>query len=144
MGAAIAADLAARATIAIRAMLLVRPAWRWSPNPPNLAPLPVIGRLLHHYPPPQARHLFTDTSEYAAVARTSPAAARALLNHFDDPDAARRWRRLVAIPADAPSAPLSAPPTRVLGAGQDPVHPLQIAGVVAADLRGYFGGSDRA
>ena len=95
MGAAIAADLAARATIAIRAMLLVRPAWRWSPNLPNLAPLPGIGRLLHHYPPPQARHLFTDTSEYAAVARTSPAAARAPLNHFDDPDTVGRWRRAV-------------------------------------------------
>ena len=57
MGAAIAVDLAARATIAIRVMLLVRPAWRWSPRPPNLAPLPVIGRLLQLDPRCQRRQV---------------------------------------------------------------------------------------
>ena len=134
MGAAVAAELAARATITIRAMLLIRPAWLWSPGPPNLAPLPVIGRLLHHHLPPRARELFTGTGEYQAVHRTSPAAARALLAQFDDPDAARRWHRLVAIPADAPGRPRAAPPTRILAAAHDPVHPLQIAETLAADL----------
>jgi hypothetical protein len=57
-----------------------------------------------------------------------------LLAQFGDPGAARRWHRLVAIPADAPGRPRAAPPTRILAAAQDPVHPLQIAETLAADL----------
>ncbi|MEV6637038.1 alpha/beta hydrolase [Actinoplanes sp. NPDC051470] len=134
MGAGIAAELAARARLTIKAMLLIRPAWRWTPEPPNLAPLTAIGRLLRDHPAAQARRLFAGSIEYAAVADTSEAAARALLGQFADPGATRRWQRLVALPGDAPTPPRTPVITHVLGAGRDPVHPLDVAESVAADF----------
>ena len=134
MGCGVALELAVRGTLAIDAMLLVRPAWRWTPNPPNLAPFVVLGHLLQRHRRAEARRLFQQTGEYAAVAAVSTAAAQALLAQFDEAGAGRRAHRLIVLPADAPRRPPAVPPTRVLAAGRGPVHPRGTAEALAADL----------
>jgi hypothetical protein len=134
MGAAIALDLVASGFDA-RGLVLVRPAWGWTPNPPNLAVYGEIADAL------DARRSAADfaAGAGAAIARVSRAAAEALLGQFDQPHAARRSQRLRALPASAPRRPAAVPATLVLGCACDPVHPLSLARGIAADLEVDFG-----
>jgi pimeloyl-ACP methyl ester carboxylesterase len=135
MGAAVALDLVASGFDA-RGLVLVRPAWRWTPSPPNLA---VYAEIADALDAGRSAADFATGAGYAAIARVSPAAAEALLGQFDQPHAVRRSRRLRALPASAPQRPKSVPPTLVLGCANDPVHPLSLARDVAADLGADFG-----
>jgi pimeloyl-ACP methyl ester carboxylesterase len=143
MGAAVVAELMARQRIHIAGAVLIRPAWRWQPSPPNLAGFPVIAALLRACSPEDGKRRLAGTPEYRAIADVSGAAAAALLAQFDDVGAAHRADRLIAIPASAPQRPhINAGdfPLLVLGADLDPVHPLSLAAGVAADLGARFEG----
>ena len=141
MGAAVAAELLSRQHIAISAAVFIRPAWRWEPDPENLAPFPVIGRLLGEYGAIEARTIFTRTAEFAAIAATSATAAEALLGQFDSPRASERAQRLISIPHSAPNRPTTdtLPPTLVIGSELDPVHPLALARDLHRDLHRDLG-----
>ena len=137
MGAAVAAELLSRRHVDIAAVVFIRPAWRWEPNPANLAPFPVIGRLLLEHGASDAGAIFARTDEFATVAATSAKAAEALLSQFDSPRAVDRAQRLISIPQSAPTRPTTdLPPTLVIGSGLDPVHPVSMAQDLHRDLGG--------
>ncbi len=139
MGAAVALELAARRRLLIEGAILIRPAWRWSPNPPNLAIFPVIAALLTAMNPPEAKAALIANPEYARVAATSELAARALLGQLDEAGAAQRADRLRAMPGDAPRRPPACGvPVLVIGNEQDPVHPAGHAQALAEDLGADF------
>ncbi len=140
LGAAVSIEVLARQQLPIHAALLIRPAWGWQGSPANLAAYPRIARLLLDHEPEEARERFRDCAVFGAIAQTSPAAAEALLGQFDAPRARERAQRLTALPAGAPSRPRPRPtqPVLVLGGDLDPVHPLDLAQQVAADLGGQF------
>jgi pimeloyl-ACP methyl ester carboxylesterase len=135
MGAAIALDLLARGTVPVAQAFIVRPAWHWSANPPNLDVLTHIGNLLARWGSDEGRRRLKASDTFARVAAVSTRAAQALLLQFTDGRALERAARLTAIPASAPRRPqASAAEVTVLAADQDPVHPVHIAEAVAADL----------
>ena len=135
MGAAVALELAARAVVPLRGLVLVRPAWLWSPHPANLAALPLIAELLRTRGPAAGRETFRAGPVYARIAEVSPGAARALLAQFEAPHAVARAVRLESLPAAAPHRPESIDaPVLVLASDRDPVHPLPLAEALAADL----------
>ena len=138
MGAGVTMELLARDRVDIAAAVLLRPAWEWALDPPNLAPFPVIGALLHQYGPTDGRDRFAASADFAAVAAVSPAAAEALLAQFDAPSAVARAERLICIPHSAPNRPDSTtlPPRLIVGSELDPVHPLSIARRLHHDLGG--------
>jgi pimeloyl-ACP methyl ester carboxylesterase len=141
MGAGVAVALARRTPAAVRALVLIRPAWGAVLPPPNLLPLLEVGDLLRRYGPDAGRARFAATGTYAAVAAVSPAAAASLLAQFDDPDAVRRSVRLTEMPRSAPFPSYRAlaelaVPTLVIGAPRDPVHPLALAQEWAAAIPG--------
>ena len=138
MGAAIAAELLARRRVEVAAVVFIRPAWRWEPDPPNLAPFPVIGALLRDHGPIEGRSAFTRTREFAAVGRVSTHAAQALLAQFETFWARELAQRLISIPASAPARPDPhlLPPRLIIGGGLDPAHPLSISQALHRDLGG--------
>ncbi|MEP6651090.1 MAG: alpha/beta hydrolase [Lapillicoccus sp.] len=141
MGAAVAIQLIHRSKLPIAGALLIRPAWEWSPNPPNLAVFGDIARLLNSLGARDGRQAIHETDRYRQIETHSPAAAAALLTQFDDPKAEDRAARLTALPGSAPqrpSRPLKAPPVVVLGCDLDPVHPQPLARTVATDLAATF------
>jgi pimeloyl-ACP methyl ester carboxylesterase len=135
MGAAVALDLVA-SNFDARGLVLVRPAWGWTPSPPNLA---IYAEIADALEAGQSAADFATGAGYVAIASVSAAAAEALLGQFDQPHAVRRSLRLRALPASAPRRPTAVPATLVLGCADDPVHPLSLAREVAADLGADFG-----
>jgi pimeloyl-ACP methyl ester carboxylesterase len=138
LGAAVALDLLAGHSLDVRAMVLVRPAWRWSPSPPNLAVLPLMGELLVSNEAGEARAGFVRHAEFRRLRQEAPAAAEALLEQFTAPRARERAARLVALPASAPRRPDRRVPALVVGNDLDPVHPIETALAVARDLEAEF------
>jgi len=141
MGAAVVVELLARRAVAIEGFVLIRPAWLWEPDPPNLAPFPQIAKLLRSGGPEEGKEAFRWSRQYAEVAEVSPAAASALLGQFDAPRAKERAHRLTAFPASAPSRPARAAEAAgavraglVIAAPDDPVHPVETAERVARTL----------
>lgn len=134
MGAAVALQLLARGKIDLRGLVLIRPAWRWEPSPPNLALFPRMAELLRTCGAVRGRAAFRDSEDYQDVASVSVRAADALLGQFDAPLAVERAGRLSALPASAPARPASRLPAVVIGTPADPVHPLATAEQVALDL----------
>lgn len=136
LGAAVATELLARAKLAISSALLIRPAWSWTPYPPNLAVFTEIADLLIRYGPTSGAQRFRRTAACRRIEATSPSAARALLRQFTAPQARARAVRLTALPRSAPHKPTQRPPVTVLTSSLDPVHPVGIARELARDLDG--------
>jgi pimeloyl-ACP methyl ester carboxylesterase len=136
MGAAVAVELLGRGTLPIRGLILIRPAWRWDPDPENLRVFPRIAELLRGLGPDAGRQRFRAGPDYERTAAVSPAAAEALLEQFSAPHAVARADRLAALPRSAPRRPTGAlPPSAVvIGSPLDPVHPLHVAEELASDL----------
>ncbi|MGK3945123.1 alpha/beta fold hydrolase [Streptomyces sp. RP5T] len=135
MGAGIATQLLARGKVAIRGLVLIRPAWCWQSHPAGLFAFPHITQLLRRDGPAKGKVRFRNSEHYASIAASSTAAADALLGQFDAPKAVERAQRLTAIPASAPVRPATPDVARlVIGSEKDPVHPLSVAERVAEDL----------
>jgi pimeloyl-ACP methyl ester carboxylesterase len=135
MGAGVALELVARGTPGISALVLVRPAWLWEPNPANLVAFPRIASLLREHGAQVGKARFVQDPDYASVAAISSAAADALAAQFDEPRAIARGARLEALPASVPRhvSRLDVP-TVVLACDRDPVHPVQLAERLTTDL----------
>ncbi|WP_225642540.1 alpha/beta fold hydrolase [Streptomyces werraensis] len=135
MGAGVAVQLLARRNLPMRGLVLIRPAWRWQPLPPNLFVFPKIAGLLHAYGPEKGQVLFRRSKSYAQIAAVSVAAADSLHQQFTAFRAIERAQRLTAIPASAPARPVSSDTaTLVIGNEKDPLHPWCVAERVAEDF----------
>jgi len=119
----------------LRASMDARP-----PHPPNLEILEEIGRLLNTRGAEAGKALLLQSSSYRSLHEASAASAASAAAQFDDPLAEQRFRRLLEMPA---SSPYGSPaelgeiglPALVIGAPDDPLHPLATARTWAAGLR---------
>lgn len=138
LGAAVAVHLLDR--VDVRTVTLVRPAWHWSPNPPNLDLYQEIGQILGTRTGDDGKRVLRATPGYRAMAEVSPKAARSMLGQFDDDRAAERRLRLTAIPRTnpLPPSPIIKKRMAVIGCALDPAHPLPLAKTLAAELGAGF------
>ncbi|OJF89786.1 alpha/beta fold hydrolase [Pararhizobium antarcticum] len=140
MGAAIALHLAHHHAGSIAALILVRPAWTFDPEPANMAPIRTIASLLKDHAPEEARRLFAASETAAELRANAPDNYASLLGYFDRPDATAFASVLADIAADGPGvseaeAAALAIPTLVIGNSQDAIHPLASARTVAQTIR---------
>ncbi|TIO07067.1 alpha/beta hydrolase [Mesorhizobium sp.] len=136
MGAALALRLAVHRPSRVRALVLARPAWVSEAAPANMKPYAVVGDLLMRHSPEKARRLFDDSTIAAELARLAPDNLSSLQGFFNRPDPVLFGRLLVAIAGDGPGVSEAeirtiAVPTLVIGHGQDLVHRLADAQVLA-------------
>jgi pimeloyl-ACP methyl ester carboxylesterase len=141
MGAATALALAVKRPGRAHALVLVRPAWLDQPLPDNLRAFPEVARLLRGEGPVKGREIFQRSEQYREIEAISPSGAASLLGQFDQPWAVHRARRLEELPSSVPyHRPLSlgdlSVPTLVIGAPNDPVHPLAFAEEMASLVPG--------
>lgn len=141
MGAGVAVDLALREPRRVTSLMLIRPAWGDIPSPENLTALRQVGSLLARYGSDEGQRRYRRSSGYQAIAEQSPAAARSMLSQFADPSAQQRSVRLTQMPMSVPFHEYAAlagiaVPTMVIGAPQDPLHPLSLARQWAAAIPG--------
>jgi hypothetical protein len=131
---------------------LIRPAWMDESAPSNLLTLVHIGALLRELGVVAGLEQFLASAEYRRVLASSPAAAAGLIEQFRDTAAAERSVRLVQLPMSTPFSTMTelaslAVDTVVVGAPQDPLHPVDIAEAWAANIPGsglvHIRGRDR-
>jgi len=139
MGAAIALRLACRHPARVSGLILVRPAWTFSPAPPNMRPIAEVGGLILEYGPDEARTIFAQSETATRLYREAPDNLSSLLGYFDRPDAGAFAQVLANIASDGPgvserdAAALDIP-TLVIGNAVDAVHPLSSAYTLAAAI----------
>jgi pimeloyl-ACP methyl ester carboxylesterase len=139
MGAATALAVATKSPGRVHALVLVRPAWLNRPLPDNLRVFPEVARLLRAEGPVKGRAIFQESGQYREIEAISPSGAASLLGQFDQPGAVARARRLEEMPSSVPYQDpqslrgLSAP-VLVIGAPNDPVHPVGYADELASLL----------
>jgi pimeloyl-ACP methyl ester carboxylesterase len=141
MGAGTALKMVQLFPDCISKALLIRPAWTDTPDLGNLAPLTEIGYLLRERGPASGQEAFQSSATYHDLHRISPRAAASALSQFTRPHAVQRARRLIEMPANTPyDSPAALRRvccrTTVIGALDDPMHPLSIAEEWASHLTG--------
>jgi pimeloyl-ACP methyl ester carboxylesterase len=139
MGAATALAVAVKDPGRVHALVIVRPAWLDQPLPGNLRVFPEVARLLRAEGPVRGRAIFQESGEYREIEAISPSGAASLLAQFDQPGALARARRLEEIPCSVPyrdprSLKSLSAPVLVIGAPNDPVHPIAYAEELASLL----------
>jgi pimeloyl-ACP methyl ester carboxylesterase len=132
MGAATALAVARSRPERVHGLVLVRPAWLNEPWPKNLAPFGEIAALLREHGPVAGRAAFQASTTYHDYKALSPSTAASLLDQFAKPFALSRVRRLEELPGAVPyehPGTLQAllAPTLVIGAPDDPLHPVEFA-----------------
>jgi pimeloyl-ACP methyl ester carboxylesterase len=137
MGAALALRLATSRRMGVRGAALIRPAFDDTPNPDNLAVLPVIADLLRSDDPASARDRLLASPEYRAIAAVTASGAKSAADQLDKPQARERAIRLSAVPKnvswdDDDELRRLDIPTVVVGADRDVMHPLALAQRTAA------------
>ena len=140
MGAGIALRLAATRPDLVRQLILIRPAYLIESLPPHQRIFPLIGHLLQTLGAHEGAKALQRTPEYKRLAEEAPAMAKSVLGQFQRPKAVERARVLIELPSSAPLDDKAAyrtiqAPAVVIGAPQDPVHPEQVARVLASWLR---------
>ncbi len=130
MGAAVALRVLQRHQHDLRGAMLIRPAFETEPWPAHLRVFRDIAVLLRSHGPSGVDE-FVQTAAYRAVAEVSDAAATRLREQFTKPGAVERVVRLENVPAN-PSIVWNGawtPPcaVTVVGAAEDPVHPMATA-----------------
>jgi len=141
MGAATALALATREPGRVHGLVLVRPAWLNQPLPENLRVFPEVARLLRTEGPDRGRAIFEGSARYREIEAISPSGAASLLGQFDQPGAVARARRLEEMPSSVPyqdprSVRSLSSPVLVIGAPNDPVHPIGYAEELASLVPG--------
>jgi pimeloyl-ACP methyl ester carboxylesterase len=124
-----------------KGLVLNRPAWLASANPPHLAVFPVIAKLVEKLGLERARREFRETSYYKDLKKTFPYSAESLLGLFDTQDSKALVASLQAIPASVPVDSLERLrhldiPSLVLANRKDPIHPFELADELASKLPG--------
>lgn len=135
MGAGIATTLAASRPDLVDTLVLIRPSWLDLCPPPNLAPFPLIARLLDTLGPDAGTEAFRASAEYQSAKEMAPAMASSLLRQFTRPHAAERSRILAEMPYSLPLPDRAAygnlnVETLVVAAPGDLVHPDHIARIL--------------
>ncbi|PBB16853.1 alpha/beta hydrolase [Mesorhizobium sp. WSM4313] len=139
MGAGIALRLACRHPERVTGLILVRPAWTFSPAPQNMQPIVEVAELILVHGPEKARAIFAQSETAARLNREAPDNLASLLGYFDRPGAKAFARVLANIAADGPgvaehdAAALDVP-ALVIGNEIDAVHPLSTACALAAAI----------
>ncbi len=141
MGAGVALNCALRYPQRASGLVLLRPAWLDAPNPDNVKVFGTIAAVLREHGAERGREVFQRHAVYAEVARQSSDSAESLLGLFTDPRAAETVARLELIPQDAPNRDRAAwqnvaVPTLIMATGQDPIHPVSYARVLASIIPG--------
>jgi pimeloyl-ACP methyl ester carboxylesterase len=132
MGAGVALALVAARPDLVAGLILIRPSYLDKAPPPNLAPFPIVAKLLRELGPEAGAAVFRDTAIYHSIEREAPAMARSLLGQFSRAHARERSRVLedmtLSLPLpDRQAYTLLTVPTLVVGAPEDPVHPYALA-----------------
>ncbi|CDX30112.1 Esterase protein [Mesorhizobium sp. ORS 3359] len=139
MGAGIALRLACRHPERVAGLILVRPAWTFSPAPQNMQPVAEVAELILFHGPEKARAIFAQSETAARLNREAPDNLASLLGYFARPDAQAFARVLADIAGDGPgvserdAAALDLP-ALVIGNEIDAVHPLSSAYALAAAI----------
>ncbi|WFP75819.1 alpha/beta hydrolase [Mesorhizobium sp. WSM4906] len=139
MGAAIALRLACRRPRRVAGLILVRPAWTFSPAPQNMRPIAEVAELILAHGADKGRTIFAQSETAARLYREAPDNLSSLLGYFDRPDAGAFAQVLANIAADGPgvserdAATLDIP-VLVIGNEVDAVHPLSTAHALAAAI----------
>jgi pimeloyl-ACP methyl ester carboxylesterase len=139
MGAAIALRLACRHPRRVAGLILVRPAWTFSPAPQNMQPISEVAGLILEHGADKGRRLFAQSDTATRLYREAPDNLASLLGYFDRPDARTFAQVLANIASDGPgvserdAAALDIP-TLVIGNATDAVHPLSMAYMLAAAI----------
>jgi pimeloyl-ACP methyl ester carboxylesterase len=139
MGAALAIRLALGGCLDVRGLALVRPAFDDTPNPPNLAVMPTIAKLLQLDDAGKARAQLLASPEYREIGEITPSGAKSVEDQLVKPRARERAIRLVEVPKnvawrdDAELHGLDVP-ALVVGTERDVMHPLHVARRTAALL----------
>jgi pimeloyl-ACP methyl ester carboxylesterase len=139
MGAGIALRLACRHPERVTGLILVRPAWTFSPAPQNMQPIAEVAELLLEHSADEARTIFARSDTAARLYREAPDNLSSLLGYFDRPDAKAFAQVLADISADGPGVSESDAarldiPALVIGNEIDAVHPLSTAYALAAAI----------
>lgn len=139
MGAALALRLAARNPTRVRGLILARPAWGFAAAPENMRPYAEVAAGLASGDIPAAKRAFAASPTAARLATVAPDNLASLLRFFDRPEPAIVAALLADIAADGPGvsreeAAALALPTLVIGHGEDEVHTLGLARLLAETL----------
>lgn len=132
MGAAIALRLAVTRPDRVAALVLARPAWLVDPAPDTLRPNALVGDLLRHHPPAEARALFEASETARMLAAEAPDNLASLRGFFTREPVAVTAELLSRISVDGPGVdPASIAaldiPTLVIGHHRDSIHPYAMA-----------------
>ncbi|MDX8447603.1 alpha/beta hydrolase [Mesorhizobium sp. VK3C] len=139
MGAAIALRLACLHARRVAALILVRPAWTFSPAPPNMQPIAEVAELILEHGTDKGRTIFAQSETATRLYREAPDNLSSLLGYFDRPDAKAFAQVLANVAGDRPgvserdAAALDIP-ALVIGNEIDAVHPLSTAYTIAAAI----------
>ena len=141
MGAGISLAFGLRYPERVRALILNRPAWLDAPNPPNLSILTVIGRLVENLGLERARSAFEESESYQDLERNCPGSAKSLTDLFVNQNGDALVASLSSIPSSAPVDSLDRlatldVPSLVLGNRNDPMHPFELAEILAKAIPG--------
>jgi pimeloyl-ACP methyl ester carboxylesterase len=141
MGAGIGLAFGLRYLQRVKGLVLSRPAWLDAPNPTHLSVFPVIAGLVERFGLEQARRSFEQTVFYEGLRKKYPASAESLLGLFDNQSSEAVVASFRAIPASVPVDSLDRlrtlkAPSLVLANRNDPIHPFELAKVLADKLTG--------
>jgi pimeloyl-ACP methyl ester carboxylesterase len=141
MGAAIASRIAVLRPDLVSGLVLIRPAWFTRPDPENMRPNRLVGDLLTHHRPDEARARFAGSATAAHLAVEAPDNLASLWSLFERAPIDVTAALLTRISADGPgitAADLGAirVPSLVVGHARDAIHPLALAKALAAAIPG--------
>ncbi|MCA9409605.1 MAG: alpha/beta hydrolase [Candidatus Omnitrophica bacterium] len=135
MGAALSTRFALDHPDRVRALLIIRPAWLASPNPPNLEVVRVAAEVLGK------KGVQGALDHHEAFCSIPEAFHCTLQAQIEKPKAVERRLRLSGMSASCPIGDWSEAeaidcPTLVIGNDDDPVHPMEFAETWAEKIRG--------
>ncbi|MCA0457610.1 MAG: alpha/beta hydrolase [Chloroflexi bacterium] len=139
MGAGISLNIALRYPARVGGLVLSRPAWLDQPMPANLWILTEVARYIRQYGAVEGLEVFKQSVAYQALLREAPDVAKSVVGQFTHPRAEETVVKLERMPNDAPCRDRAAwasihVPTLVLGNHVDPMHPYEMAEVLAAGI----------
>lgn len=140
MGAAIAANYAARYGDEVTHLVMVRPSWHADRCPANMAAFGVVADFLDLYGERDGKEMFRRSGVCRELERTSPDNAGSLLAIFDKGDSKRMvalLRRLLTCDPglDVDSLSRLRAPVQVHGTARDIIHPESLATRLAWEIK---------